>query len=75
MRDLTEDEIRCLMDEMIWGTIIAIDDGQPYAVETSFAVDDKFLYTGTQCGGRMNRSIEKNNRVSLRAGSKSWSTY
>ena len=66
MRDLTEDEIRWLMNEMIWGTIIAIDDGQPYAVETSFAVDDKFLYTGTQCGGRMNRCIEKNNRVSFK---------
>ncbi len=66
MRNLTEKEIRNLMDEMMWGTIIAVDDGQPYAVETSFATDDKFLYTGTQCGGRMNRCIEKHNKVTFK---------
>ena len=67
MHRLTEDEIKKLMDEIMWGTIIAVDkDGQPYAVETSFAADDKFLYTGTQCGGRMNRCIEKNKRVTFK---------
>jgi nitroimidazol reductase NimA-like FMN-containing flavoprotein (pyridoxamine 5'-phosphate oxidase superfamily) len=66
MRKLTEEEIRKLMNEMKWGTIMAVDDGQPYAVETSFATDDKFLYTGTRCGGRMNRCIEKHNRVSFK---------
>ena len=67
MHCLTEDEIKKLMNEIMWGTIIAVDeDGQPYAVETSFAVDDKFLYTGTQFGGRMNRCIEKNKRVTFK---------
>jgi len=28
------------MDDQIWGTLIGIDEGQPYAVETSFATDD-----------------------------------
>lgn len=60
MRTLSENEILQLMDEIIWGTLIALDEGQPYAIETSFAVDDKFLYTGSKCGGRMNRCIEKN---------------
>lgn len=67
MHNLTESEIRELMNEMHWGTIIAVDsNGQPYAVETSFAVDDKFLYTGTRCGGRMNRCIENNNKVTFK---------
>ena len=48
------------MDEIIWGTLIALDGGQPYAIETSFAVDGNFLYTGSKRGGRMNRCIEQN---------------
>jgi len=59
-KPISELELRNLMAELNWGTLIAIDDGQPYAVETSFATDDTFLYTGTKRGGRMNRCIEKN---------------
>ena len=55
------------MNEIMWGTIISVDEkGQPYAVETSFAVDDKFLYTGTQRGGRMNRCIEKYKKTTFK---------
>ena len=66
MKFLSEDGIRQLMREMKWGTLIAIDDGQPYAIETSFATDDNFLYTGSKFGGRMNRCIEKNQAVSFK---------
>ena len=66
MRTLSEKEIRQLMDEMIWGTLIAIDGGQPYAIETSFAVDDQFLYTGSKFAGRMNSYIEKNPSVTFK---------
>ena len=60
MRTLSKNEIKQLMDEIIWGTLIALDGGQPYAIETSFAVDGNFLYTGSKRGGRMNRCLEKN---------------
>ena len=66
MRTLSENEIRQLMDEMRWGTLIAIDDGQPYAIETSFATDGEFLYTGSKYGGRMNKCIEKNQTVTFK---------
>ena len=66
MRTLSEAEIGQLMDEMVWGTLIAIDDGQPYAIETSFAVDGGFLYTGSKRGGRMNKCIEKNHTVTFK---------
>jgi len=66
LKKLSENEIRQLMDEIVWGTLIAIDDGQPYAIETSFAVDDTFLYTGSKRGGRMNRCIEKNPVVTFK---------
>ncbi len=62
----TEPEIRKLMDDQIWGTLIAVDEGQPYAVETSFAIDDQYLYTGSKRGGRMNRCIEKNQAASFK---------
>lgn len=66
MKTLTENEIRKLMNEIVWGTLIAIDDGQPYAIETSFAVDDTFLYTGSKRGGRMNKCLEKNPVVTFK---------
>jgi len=65
-RPLSEDEIRKLMNDQIWGTLIAVDDGQPYAVETSFAVDATHLYTGTRRDGRMNRCIAASPRASFK---------
>ncbi len=63
---ISDQEIRKLMDDENWGTLIGIDDGQPYAVETSYAVDDNYLYTGTKCGGRMNTCLEKNPAASFK---------
>ena len=63
---LSRDEIRKLMNDQIWGTLIAVDGGQPYAVETSFAVDATHLYTGTRRDGRMNRCIETNPTASFK---------
>jgi len=63
---ITELEIRKLMNDQIWGTLIAVDEGKPYAVETSFAIDDQYLYTGTKRGGRMNSCIQKNQAVSFK---------
>ena len=63
---IPEQEIRKLMDDEIWGTLIAIDDGQPYGVETSFAIDETSLYTGSRRGGRMNRCIARNPAASFK---------
>ena len=63
---LAEQEIRKLMDDELWGTLIAVDDGQPYAVETSFAADETSLYTGSKRGGRMNRCLERNPAASFK---------
>jgi nitroimidazol reductase NimA-like FMN-containing flavoprotein (pyridoxamine 5'-phosphate oxidase superfamily) len=65
-KPIPESEIRNLAENQLWGTLIAIDDGQPYAVETSFATDETCLYTGTKRGGRMNRCIEKNPAASFK---------
>ncbi len=63
---LPEQEIRKLMDDELWGTLMAIDDGQPYAVETSFAADETHLYTGSKRGGRMHRCLERNTAASFK---------
>lgn len=65
-KPIAEQEIRKLMDDQLWGTLIAIDDGQPYAVETSFAADADNLYTGSKLGGRMNRCLAKNPPASFK---------
>jgi nitroimidazol reductase NimA-like FMN-containing flavoprotein (pyridoxamine 5'-phosphate oxidase superfamily) len=65
-KPISEQEIRKLMDDLRWGTLIAVDEGQPYAVETSFAADAAHLYTGTKRGGRMNRCLEKNPAASFK---------
>ena len=59
-KPIPEEEIRRLMSDRLWGTLIAVDSGRPYAVETSFAHDEKHLYTGTKLGGRMHRCIQAN---------------
>ncbi len=65
-KPISEQEIRKLMDDQLWGTLIAIDAGQPYAVETSFAADGENLYTGSKLGGRMNRCLAKNPAASFK---------
>lgn len=54
---IDQNAIKELMQSQMWGTLIAIDQGRPYAVETSFAADDTHLYTGSRRDGRMNRCI------------------
>ena len=63
---IPEQEIRKLMDDELWGTLMAIDDGQPYAVETSFAADETHLYTGSKLGGRMHRCLARNPAASFK---------
>jgi len=63
---IPEQEIRKLMDDEVWGTLMAIDEGQPYAVETSFATDEENLYTGSKLGGRMHRCLVRNPAASFK---------
>jgi nitroimidazol reductase NimA-like FMN-containing flavoprotein (pyridoxamine 5'-phosphate oxidase superfamily) len=65
-KPIPEQEIRKLMDDELWGTLMAIDDGQPYAVETSFATDEENLYTGSKLGGRMHRCLARNPAASFK---------
>ena len=60
MREMTEKEILDFIAEWRWGTILAVEDNKPYAVEVSYASDDNYLYSGSRPGGRMAKSIKSN---------------
>lgn len=60
MRAMTEKEIRDFIVEWKWGTILAVEGDKPYAIEVSYASDDRYLYCGSRPGGRMARSIRSN---------------
>ena len=66
MRSMTEKEIREFIKNSKWGTLIAIDNNKPYAVELSYASDDEFIYCGSMPGGRMAGSIKINPAVSFK---------
>lgn len=63
MKSMSESEIKQLLDEWTWGTLIAIDGDKPYAIEISYAADDKYLYCGSMPGGRMSRCIKDDANV------------
>jgi len=60
---MSEKEIRKFLDEWTWGTLIAIDNDKPYAIELSYATDGEFIYCGSMPGGRMARCIQDNANV------------
>jgi len=63
MRNMTDKEIKDFIEEGTWGTLIAVDGNKPYAVENTYASDDKYIYCGSMPGGRMAQCIRKNPHV------------
>jgi len=63
---MSENEIRKFLDEWTWGTLFAIDNDKPYAIELSYATDGEFIYCGSMPGGRMARCIKDNANVAFK---------
>jgi len=51
MRNMTEKEIKDFNEEWTWGTLTAIDNDKPYAIELSYATDGEFICCGSMQGG------------------------
>ncbi len=66
MKTMSEKEIKGLIKEFKWGTLITIDGGKPYAVELSYASDDNYIYCGSMPGGRMAKSVKNNSTVAFK---------
>ena len=66
MREMTEKEIKDFVAEWRWGTLMAVDGNKPYAVEVSYASDDKYLYCGSRPGGRMANCVKSNPNVAFK---------
>ena len=63
MRSLSEPEMRKFLGEWTWGTLIAIEDDRPYAIELSYATDGVYVYCGSMPDGRMARCVKDNANV------------
>ena len=63
MRKMTEKEIRDLVEEWAWGTIIAVDKDKPYAIEVSYGSDEKYIYFGSRPNGKMAKCIRENQNI------------
>jgi nitroimidazol reductase NimA-like FMN-containing flavoprotein (pyridoxamine 5'-phosphate oxidase superfamily) len=63
MRSLSKSEIKQFLKEWNWGTLIAIEDDRPYAIELSYAIDGEYIYCGSMPGGRMSQCVKDNANV------------
>jgi nitroimidazol reductase NimA-like FMN-containing flavoprotein (pyridoxamine 5'-phosphate oxidase superfamily) len=63
MKDMTEKEIKDLIEQWTWGTLIAVEGDKPYAIENTYGSDGKYIYCGSMPGGRMATCIKKNPNV------------
>lgn len=66
MRNMTKSEIMDFVKYWTWGTLIAVEDHRPYAIELSYGTDGSFIYCGSRPGGRMARCIMKNPYVAFK---------
>jgi len=60
---MTEKEIRDLIEEWTWGTIIAVDGDKPYAIEVAYGSDGKHIYFGSRPNGKMAKCIRENQNI------------
>ena len=65
-RKMSEKEIKDFIEQGTWGTLIAVEEDNPYAVENTYGSDGKYIYCGSMPGGRMARCIRKNPNVAYK---------
>jgi nitroimidazol reductase NimA-like FMN-containing flavoprotein (pyridoxamine 5'-phosphate oxidase superfamily) len=63
MQKMSDEEIRSFIEEWTWGTIIAVNGDEPFAVEVSYGSDGKHIYCGTRPGGIIAKCIKANPKV------------
>jgi nitroimidazol reductase NimA-like FMN-containing flavoprotein (pyridoxamine 5'-phosphate oxidase superfamily) len=66
MRTMDEKEIRELINEWSWCTIVGTDGNIPYAIEVTYVNDGEYVYCGSRPGGSMHKCLKKNNNLVLK---------
>ena len=66
MRNMTAKEIRDFIEEWTWGTIVAVQDNKPYAIEVTYTSDGKHLYFGSRPKGKMARCVKANPNIAYK---------
>jgi nitroimidazol reductase NimA-like FMN-containing flavoprotein (pyridoxamine 5'-phosphate oxidase superfamily) len=77
VEEMTAEECRKAMSSAVFGRLASVEDGQPYVVPVSFAVDGDYAYLFSMPGQKVDR-MRKNPRVCLEVDSvkspSSWTT-
>lgn len=63
MQTMSDEEIRIFIEEWTWGTIIAVNGDEPFAIEVSYGSDGKNIYCGSRPGGIMAKCIKANPNI------------
>jgi nitroimidazol reductase NimA-like FMN-containing flavoprotein (pyridoxamine 5'-phosphate oxidase superfamily) len=63
METMSEEEIRGFIEEWTWGTIIAVNGDELYAIEVSCGSDGKYIYCDSRPDGIMAKRIKANHNV------------
>ena len=66
MRHMTKDEIMDFIKTWTWGTLMGVEENNPYAVELSYGTDGEYIYCGSKPGGRMARCVKSNPNVAFK---------
>jgi nitroimidazol reductase NimA-like FMN-containing flavoprotein (pyridoxamine 5'-phosphate oxidase superfamily) len=77
VEEMTAEECRKAMSSAVFGRLASVQDGQPYVVPVSFAVDGDYAYLFSMPGRKVD-SMRKNPRVCLEVddvnGQTSWAS-
>jgi len=58
MPEMSPDEIEALIEERVWGTLIAIDRNKPYGIELAYIFDGRYIYFSfSHPNGRISKCI------------------
>jgi nitroimidazol reductase NimA-like FMN-containing flavoprotein (pyridoxamine 5'-phosphate oxidase superfamily) len=63
MSKMTDQQMRAFIEEWTWGTIIAVDNDKPYAIEVSYGSDERHIYFGSRPNGKMAKCIACNQNI------------
>jgi nitroimidazol reductase NimA-like FMN-containing flavoprotein (pyridoxamine 5'-phosphate oxidase superfamily) len=60
------EEIKALLKERAWGTLMTIDGNKPYGVELAYVSDDEYIYFGFGPDGRVAKCVTEKPNVAFK---------
>ncbi len=66
MQDLSNDEIKMLLDKCDWGTLLVVNKDKPYGVEVSHFIHNESIYLIINPSGKASNCISRNPNVAYK---------